>query len=107
MTPSEWVWLRRRHAERPYCAGYCDAGYRSEPCDWSIAVGDCPMYPTEKHVLDAAEFESKVAARLVDAYWPPLVYTPVAPFEQRFMLPADRLKWARLKVEEEMDADGK
>lgn len=99
ITDSEKRWLRdRKLAPHPYC-GWC---MKYALC-CSPKFAKCPTKNAD--FGDALEFEGRVAAKLADAYWPPLVYTPVAPFEQLFMPPADRLKWARIKVEEEMDAD--
>lgn len=99
LTDSEKRWLRdRKLSPNPYC-GWC----------MKYALCCSPLFtkcPTKNADLgDALEFESRVAARLADAYWPPLVYTPVAPFEQIFMPPMDRLRCARITVEKEMDAD--
>lgn len=52
-------------------------------------------------LVEANEFESRVAAKLADPYFPPMDVGSDGP--QLFMPPADRLKWARLEVEEEMD----
>ena len=51
---------------------------------------------------DAALFEARVAAKLADPYYPPMDVGSDGP--QLFMPPADRMKWARIEVEKEMDA---
>lgn len=97
LTASEREWLAdRKH--KAYCR-YCSS---SKLCANPFASGfSCPL--AAGNMKDALEFSERVAAKLADAYWPPLVYTPVAPFEQLFMPPMDRLKWARIEVEKEMD----
>lgn len=52
---------------------------------------------------EAAEFEARVVAKLADPYYPPMDSGSDGP--QLFMPPADRLKWARIEVEEEIDAE--
>ena len=63
----------------------------------------CPLIPSKVLLLDATEFEARVAAKLADSYYPPMDVGSDGP--HLFMPPADRLKWARLAVEEETDAD--
>lgn len=102
LTQSERAWLSSRKGKDDlylFCK-HCTVSPKTDDCYWNHVVGACPMYPD---IEDAAAFSERVAAKLADAYWPPLVYTPVAPFEQLFMPPMDRLKWARIEVEEEMD----
>lgn len=54
-------------------------------------------------LLDAAEFEARVAAKLADPYFPPLDKGSTLEFGHFVMPPADRLRCAMLQVEEEME----
>lgn len=101
LTESEKRWLTGRAKKWANFCDVCTVG--NENCKLMYFRKKCPTNIQAKDLLEALEFESRLAAKLADAYWPPLVYTPVAPFEQIFMPPMDRLKWARLAVEEEMD----
>lgn len=96
LTQSEKKWLKARRLRQAKHHIY----HRNEYFIWS---GYHFAKDEIADLKDALEFSERVAVKLADAYWPPLVYTPVAPFEQLFMPPMDRLKWARIEVEEEMD----
>ena len=81
LTESEKEWLKTRDKKRPYCF-YCEALFGADSCYWKCVTESCAMYPD---MQDAAEFSERVAAKLakLDCV----------------------LKYARLAVEEEIDAD--
>lgn len=63
----------------------------------------CPVIPTKENLIDAALFEAHVVAKLADPHYPPMDAGSDGP--QLFMPPADRLKWAMIEVENEMDVE--
>ena len=100
LTENEWEWINWREGdyEFPTCAG-C-------PCDCDTW---CPIdlgKATKGEIMEAAEFESKVAVML--ASWETL---PVPCMNDTYcdksslVCPSCRLKYARLAIEEEMDAE--
>lgn len=103
LTASEQEWLEQRDPKL-YCR-WCTGGNDDVWCDYALATDVCPLYEDKDSLWDAAEFSERVAAKLADAYWPPMDVGSDGP--RLFMPPADRLKWARLAVEEEMNADSK
>ena len=98
LTESEREWLEDRW-HTPYCR-YCNV---SKLCANPFASGySCPLTGNMK---DAAEFESRVAAKLADPYFPSM--DKGSTFEcGYFIIPSDdRLRCARIQVEEEMDGE--
>lgn len=61
------------------------------------------MCPTDYTPAD--DFDARVAVKLADPYFPPMDRGSTLEFGYLAMPPADRLRCARLQVEEEMDAD--
>ena len=92
----------------PYCLGLEEA--------WVYEGNfDCWLIPSRELLLEAAAFESRVACKLALA---PTRIEPPCDWGQSDMCYIEcgsiwldcreaRLKWARLKVEEELDANGK
>lgn len=115
MTEREREWLERRrlfdgvncwsHYSCQSCEHYGVGrweGYH-HPCGVSV-FGGCPKVNPDRYDLQkAAEFEARVAAKLADPYFPPMDVGSDGP--RLLMPPADRLRCARLQVEEEMDAN--
>lgn len=60
-----------------------------------------------RELLEAAEFSERVATKLADPYFPPMDKGSTLEFGHFIMPPADRLRCARLQVEEEMDEQTK
>ena len=100
LTDSEREWLKARNIAHP------DGDYFCEHCD---VFAECHMYwpiecPTKLSIKpEDIAFEARVAAKLADPYYPPMDVGSDGP--RLFMPPVDRLKWARIDVEEEMNAD--
>ena len=97
LTESEKKWLKDRKP-KAYCR-YCGIKYFCS--NSNVSCFKCPLIM--ENLEDALEFSERVAAKLADPYYPPMDAGSDGP--QLFMPPADRLKWARIEVEEEMDAD--
>lgn len=92
LTDNEKRWLRdRKLAPHPYC-GWC---MKYALC-CSPRFAKCPTDYTS-----ADDFDARVAVKLADPYYPPMGVGSDGP--QLFMPPMDRLKWARIEVEEEID----
>ena len=92
LTQSEREWLENRKALSPfgfYSCKHCKAESDPLVC-WTIKR--CPGH---FDFMDAMEFAERVAAKLAD-----INFSPVADTR-----PCVRLKFARLTVEEDMDAN--
>lgn len=87
LTDSEKAWLKRRQ--------FCNGFY--------TAICDRADYLLHPDLEDALEFSERVAEKLADPYFPPMDVGSDGP--QLLMPPADRLKWARIEVEKEVDAE--
>ena len=95
LTNSERKWLNdRKH--KAYCR-YCSGRYL---CPNSNAyVFRCPLIP---NLQDALEFEARVAAKLAKVISNLVQEEPWPDVEVQATTPDLVLKWARLRVEEEM-----
>lgn len=113
-----WLQLRELYAGVNYdsyyscmhCKFYNVGRWRGffYPCNEACLSNGCPFIDIESKeavydYIDAADFDAMVAAKLADPYYPPMDSGSDGP--QLFMPPADRLKWARIEVEEEMNDD--
>ena len=118
LTESENTWLKTRDKKRPYCF-YCEALFGTDSCYWKCVTESCAMYPDMK---DAAIFEARVAAKLATLLDESYFHIDTGSYEScREVCPAHSLcpkgfnpdcrttfvKYARLAVEEEMNADRK
>lgn len=110
LTQSEKLWLAER-GERPYC-NYCANERGSDDCEWDVAMGQCSIRNSHKKLLDALEFSERVAAELAKVYEEldndlGCHDCPVWRSCQDEQKPCREtiLKYARLVVEEKMDAD--
>ena len=108
LTESEKEWLKERVLLPCYFCKYC-TGYHNQSCNAFEPLSSCWNrlcenfdfeYFDEEVFLDAAEFESRVAAKLADITFCTFRDINGLRFE---CLPEIRLKYARLSVEEEMD----
>ena len=114
LTDSERAWLNNRDNHAEHFCRWCDT--------WETCLGEfgaifCPSWTQKVQLLEAAEFEARVAAKLAgitesmmqtiqeydDTYpcWACPANENCAGLECREVL----LCYARLTVEEEMDAD--
>lgn len=109
LTESEREWLKTRDKKRSYCV-YCEATFGADSCYWKCVTESCAMYPDMK---DAAEFSERVAAKLSelpeDVHPCPYGATNRCSYDDcgnpHLGCRRSILKYARLAVEEEMDAD--
>lgn len=87
-----------KHTEdhRPYCKEDEDAWVYDYPAH-------CWLISTKELIIEAAQFEAFVAAKLANPFFPEMDKGSDGPYLH--MPPMDRLKWARIEVEEEIDAD--
>lgn len=100
LTEREWEWavnakMRMSHKNDFRC-GKCGVH-----CYVPYAPCFCVM--TKDDFAWEIEFLSRVAANLADPYFPPMDKGSTLEFGHFLMPPADRLRCARLKVEEEMN----
>lgn len=103
LTDNEREWLEKRGRRRRYCR-HCG---KDRICTNINSFG-C-LCPTEDaDFKDVAKFEARVAARLASIL-PREILRCISESaaHRKLDLWGMRLKWARLAVEEEMDADGK
>lgn len=120
LTDSEKRWLQLRklyegvnrysYYSCTHCQFYNVGRWRGffYPCNEACLSNGCPNIDIRSSgavfdYVEAAEFEERVAAKMADPYFPPMDNESDGP--QLFMPPADRLKWARIEVEEEMNAN--
>lgn len=89
LTDSERAWLKRRQFFNGfYSSGCFTCSLNRTFCEKT----DCPLHPD---LEDALEFSERVAAKLADTF-----FFELAPDDVRMM-------FARLEVEEEMNAESK
>ena len=65
----------------------------------------CPLVPSKELLLEAADFEQRVAAKLAKVISNLVKEAPWPDIEAQATTPDLVLKWARLAVEEEMDGE--
>ena len=106
LTDSEREWLNNRDNYAEHFCRWCDAW---EDCQGELSAILCISWTQKVQLREAAEFEQRVAAKLADIYSEvesEICHVCPAWFpcfgEQDCR--ATILKYARLKVEEEMDA---
>ena len=107
LTDSEREWLKKKERilrEGKVWGAWCYA-CPNFGRDWAECYAHqyCPIFNSHEALQEAALFEARVAAKLADPYYPPMDVGSDGP--RLFMPPTDRLKWARIEVEEEMNAD--
>ena len=113
LTASEKSWLKRRSGLgfHPYCLLWCDVPYDSLECRVRLACHTCPLSPSRDDFRDAAEFEARVASWLATqaGTYATKGYCEDCPCRNpqgcRLSCAAMFLMTARLRVEEEMDAE--
>lgn len=107
LTKNELDWLERRETLSAngnlYYCNHCD-----KPGRCGLTRGQwyyCPLFVRLSNYIDTAEFEARVAAKLSDSCWHQYVKweTPIKPNLTLFQRSKDRLKHARIEVEEEME----
>ena len=100
LTESELAWLKRRQFFNGFytSSGCLTCSLNETLCDKT----DCLLHPD---LEDALEFSERVIEKLADPYFPSM--DKGSTFEcGLFIIPsADRLRCARLAVEEEMDGE--
>lgn len=110
LTANEREWLEKRGKRRRYCR-HCG---KDRICTNINSIGT--LCPTEDaDFKDVAMFEAKVAAKLAEIFDASTEIAPLCPscpceddcYAGHLKCKAAILKYARLAVEEEMDADGK
>ena len=119
LTESEKQWLERREEMPGYFCLWCPLWDNEADCDGRSPHPFCPIFQRRERLLDAAEFSERVAAKLANIHFgtEDCQYCSnhinvneycgeckTASSDKRCL--ACRLKYARLKVEEEMDSNG-
>lgn len=107
LTKSEKEWLKKREQWAEPHNGYGDEGYFCEHCKMNCFDG-CPTEIRDGNIdafVDAAEFSERVVAKLADPYFPSMDKGSTFECGLFIMPPMDRLRCARIVVEEEMDAE--
>ena len=101
LTDSEREWLNNRDNHAEHFCRWCDT--------WETCLGEfgaifCPSWTQKVQLREAAEFEARVAALLAEIM-PKALADPWFIKNAKHINADATLKWARLSVEEEIDAD--
>lgn len=99
-TLSEKRWLIYR--SNGYCRNWCR---RNSMACLLPNKKHCPLCPSKQDLQEAAEFEGRAAVKLAKVIAKLVKENPFSDIEVQAITPDLVLKWAYLKVEEEMDAD--
>ena len=106
LTESERAWLKYRDIANPRGTYFCEYCKNYVEChsDMLWGIDECPTAPLS--LLEAAEFEARVAALLAEIM-PRALADPWFIENAKYINADVTQKLARLSVEEEMDAERK